>query len=298
MVKTNLQCLANEAEIDFEWELLTVIRRKQINIYWWQFELVIPARSKCNYCWSIDMGVIWSSLFSFVLSNCFCKIFAASAFTSFFFCSLSDGWNERTDQTITKSHIYSGGFGQMGDGNSYWAQCLSSSYHMKFIIYSALYFCCSFFCFFYSNDSFHSRFDKIWWRRKSYQSSTSFDIQFAISLCSSHISACYPHYHHCQNGFCSLVLLAKPKIYFPSSLEIFDCMNNALWKVFNLYINIKIGKIYFMCTYSFIIYKELGTLKSIMPLWQSLQPVFPPYFLWNQWTLLNIWKLSLLFLAE
>lgn len=203
----------------------------------------------------------------------------------FFFCSLSNGWNERTDQTITESHINSGRFGQMGDGNSL-TEHSACHFHTTWNLSLVVLFTSVAVYFIYSNDSFHSAsFDIIRWRWKSCQSSTSFAIQFAISFCSSHIPACYPHYHHCPNGLRSPVLLAKPKIYFPSSSEIFDYTNNPLWKDFNLCINIKVGKIYFTCTCNFIIYKELGTLKSIMPLWQSLQPVFLPYFLCNQWTL-------------
>lgn len=205
MVKTNVQCLANKVEIDFEWELLTVIRRKQIHIYWWQFELVIAARTKCNYCWNIEMGVVWSSLFSFASFKCFCKTFSAPAVTSFYFCSLTDGWNERIDQTIAESHINLGGFGQMGDGNSlteHSACHLHIPLNLSFIV---LWTSVSV-SFIYSNDSFHSaRFDVIPWGWKSCQSSTSFDIQFAIFFCSSYIPACYPHYHHCWNGLCSPV---------------------------------------------------------------------------------------------
>lgn len=64
-----------------------------------------------------------------------------------------------------------------------------------------------------------------------------------------------------------LVLLAEPKVGLLFSLEVFAYMNYALWKVCNLYTNIKIGKIWFMyiCNFQTLIYKELRTAKSVTP---------------------------------
>lgn len=120
MAKTNVQCLVNKVEIDFEWELLTVTRWKQISIYWWQFEPVTAASSKCNLLKQQDGGGMKLPLQLYLSLNCFCNAFVASVVTSFFFCSVSDSWNERIDQAITESHINSGWFVQnnMGDRNS------------------------------------------------------------------------------------------------------------------------------------------------------------------------------------
>ena len=51
-METNVQRLASKVEIDFEWELLTVIKQKWINIYWRQVEHVIAAKANVNFCWN------------------------------------------------------------------------------------------------------------------------------------------------------------------------------------------------------------------------------------------------------
>lgn len=114
-METNVQRLASKVEIDFEWELLTVIKQKWINIYWRQVEHVIAAKANVNFCWNSkeDCGggeggqVAWGFLYSFT------SLFAVSAKYLLLrlcppFFSVSENWSERLDLALTETHINSG----------------------------------------------------------------------------------------------------------------------------------------------------------------------------------------------